>query len=168
MTGDANSMSRRRTEGRLNGYSSDSTACSFRCTRTKYRQSVPLKIEKHGKSAVWLIARRRDESHTGGDHALVGRIKIVDAQEHSDPTGELLAHNARLFVAVGTREQDACLASLGTNHDPTLRPAIIGPRRCIFHQLELQNVNEEPDSGIVVPHHQRDEFKMRHRGSDYS
>jgi len=36
VTGEANSISRPRTMGRLNGYSSDRTACSFRCTRTRY------------------------------------------------------------------------------------------------------------------------------------
>jgi hypothetical protein len=30
------------------------------------------------------------------------------------------------LVAVGTREQNACLASIGTNHDPTLRaPSLV-------------------------------------------
>jgi hypothetical protein len=95
---------------------------------------VPLKIQKYCKSAVWLIARRRDEPHTGGDHAMVGRIEIVDAQEHSDAAGELPAHNACLLVAVGTREQNACLASVGTNHDPTLRATIIRQRRCVLHE----------------------------------
>ena len=130
--------------------------------------AVPFEIEKHGKSAIWLIARRRHEPHAGGDHALVVTIKIVHAQEHADAIGELPAHNACLYVAIGTREQNAGLASPWTNHDPTLRATVIGQRRRIFHQLKLQDVNEETDSGVVVPHHQRDEFKMRHRRSDYS
>ena len=62
------------------------------------------------------------------------------------------------MVAVGTREQNACLTSVGTNHDPTLRATIIGQRRCVFHQLELQDVNEETDSRVEVPDHQRDEL----------
>jgi len=48
-----------------------------------------------------------------------------------------------LFLAVSTREQNACLASAGTNHDPSLWAAIIGQRWCVFHQLELQDVNKE-------------------------
>src|SRR5688500_11405950 len=130
--------------------------------------TVPLEIQKYRESAVWLIARRRDELHAGRDHALVGSIEIVDAQEHSDATGELLTHNACLFVAVGTRQQDACLAPSGANHNPTLWPTIIGQRRRVFHDFELQHVNEETDGCVVVPDHQRDEFEMRHRASSYS
>jgi hypothetical protein len=72
------------------------------------------------------------------------------------------------LVAVGTCEQNACLASNGTNHNPTLRATVIGQRRCVVHQLELQDINEETDSRVVVPDDQRDKFKMRHRGSDSS
>jgi len=130
--------------------------------------AIPLEIQKHGQSAIWLIARRRDEPHTCGNHTLISPIEIIDAQEHTDATRKLLAHNACLLFAVRTREQNACLASIWTNHNPTLRAAIIGQRRRVFHQLELQDVNEEADSRIVVPDHQSDEFKMRHSGSGYS
>jgi hypothetical protein len=69
--------------------------------------AVPLEIQKDCKSAAWLIARRRDEPDTRSDHALAGSVEIVNAQEHSDATGELLADNASLLVAIGTREQQA-------------------------------------------------------------
>jgi hypothetical protein len=45
-------------------------------------------------------------------------------------------------IAIGTREQNACLASARTYHDPALRATIVGERRGVFQQLELQNVNE--------------------------
>ena len=64
--------------------------------------------------------------------------------------GELLADGGGLMLAVGTCEQDAGLASLGTNDDPALRPAVVGQRRRVFDQLELQHVDEETDRGIVV------------------
>jgi hypothetical protein len=37
------------------------------------------------------------------------------------------------------------------------------PKRYVFHELELQNGNEQTDSRAVAPNHPRDEFKMRHR-----
>ena len=95
-------------------------------------------------------------------------FKIVHSEKHSHATGELLAHDACLVVAVSTSKDNACLPAFGSNHDPTLWTTIIRQRRRIFHQLELKYVNEEMNSGIVVPHHQRDEFKIRHRGADYS
>jgi hypothetical protein len=75
---------------------------------------------------AWHIARRRDEPYSSGNHALVSSIEVIDAQEHADATGELLAYNACLLVAVGAREQNACLARVRTNHDPTLRATIVG------------------------------------------
>jgi hypothetical protein len=129
--------------------------------------TVAFEIQEHRKSSVSLIAWRRDELHASGDHALVSRLEIVDAQEHSNAAGKLAADSAYLLLAVSTREQYGCLASMGTNHYPSLGAAIIRQRRRVFHQLELQYVNEEPDRRVVVPHHQRDEFNMRHRGPDY-
>jgi hypothetical protein len=46
------------------------------------------------------------------------------------------------------------------NHDPSLWAAIDGQGGRVFHQLELQYVDEEADGGVVVPHHECDEFKM--------
>ena len=88
---------------------------------------VPLEIQEHRNAAVWLIARRRDKLHAGRHHPLVSGLEIVDAQEQADPSGELLAHDACLPVAVGTREQDAGLPSGGTNDHPPFRAAIVGP-----------------------------------------
>jgi hypothetical protein len=56
--------------------------------------AVSLEIQKDCKSAVRFIARRRHELHTSGEHALVRRIEIVDAQEQPDATGELLPYDA--------------------------------------------------------------------------
>ena len=65
--------------------------------------------------------------------------------------------------AIGTRQQNAGLASTGTNHDPALRPTVVGQRLRVLHQLKLQHVNEEPDGGVIVAHDQCDKGEMRHR-----
>jgi hypothetical protein len=49
---------------------------------------------------------------------------------------------------------------------PNASGDLIGQRRYVFHEFELQDVNEETDSRAAVPNQPRDEFKMRHR-SDY-
>src|SRR4051812_75593 len=67
------------------------------------------------------------------------------------------------MVAVGTREQNTCLTSFGPNDDPAFRPAVIGQRWHVFHQLKPQNVNEETDGCVVVTHDQCDEFEIRHQ-----
>src|SRR5262249_47930484 len=121
---------------------------------------VALEIQKHCKSTVGLIARWRDEPDTSGDHALVSRIEVVNSQEHSDAAAKLLPHNACLRVAIGTRKQDAGLARMGANHDPTLRTTVVGQRRRVFHELELKDVDEETDGRVIVPDHERDQFKM--------
>ena len=99
--------------------------------------AVPFKIEKHCKSTVLLTARRRDELYASGDHALVDSSEVVDAQEHTTRPANCRPALPMLF-AVSTREQNTCLASAGTNHDPSLWAAIIGQRRSVFHELELQ------------------------------
>jgi hypothetical protein len=66
------------------------------------------------------------------------------------------------------REQNAGLAAIRTNHNPALRPAVVGQRRRVLHELELQHVHKETDGGVVVPHDQGDKSEMRHRASGYS
>ena len=46
-----------------------------------------------------------------------------------DEIAELLADGTRLLLAVGTREQNARLASSGPDDDPSLGAAVIGLRR---------------------------------------
>jgi hypothetical protein len=57
-----------------------------------------------------------------------GSIEIVNTQERSDATRQLPTNNACLLVAVSKREQNTCLASLGTYNNPTLRATIIRQR----------------------------------------
>jgi len=130
--------------------------------------AVALEIEEYRHAAVWLIARWRDEPHAGSGHALEGRLEIIDPQEHADAPCELLSDDLGLLVAVGTREENARLASVGPDHDPSFRPAIIGQRRRVFDQFELQDIDEETASGVVVADHQRHEREVCHRVSDYS
>ena len=102
------------------------------------------------------------------DHSLVSAIEVVDAKEQADAPGELLADDGVLMLAVCLREQDAGLASGGPNDDPALRPPVVGQRRRVLHELELQHVDEEANRGVVVADDQRDKREMRHRVSGYS
>src|SRR5687768_7104710 len=85
VTGDVNSMSRPRTMGRLNGYSSDSTTGSFRLTRTRYgggeavnRSSSQKAGDEHddaegagglpGELDALAKEQRRQTEHGGGGH----------------------------------------------------------------------------------------------------
>jgi hypothetical protein len=112
--------------------------------------------------------RRRDESHARCDHALIGGLEVVHAEEQPNATSELLADDAGLVIAVSAREEDTRLASPGSHDDSALWATIVRQRRRVFHQRELKHVNEEVDRGVVVPHHEGDEFEIRHRSSDYS
>jgi hypothetical protein len=128
--------------------------------------SVPFQIQKHCEPAVWLIARRRNELDATSGHAPVGGLEIIDPQEQSDSTGKLPSDDCRLLVAIRACEQNARPTSRRTNHDPAFGPSIIGQRWCILRQLELQNVDEKPDSGLIITNHQRDEFEVRHGGKN--
>lgn len=130
--------------------------------------AVSFEIQKHGNPTVWFVARRRHELDPSCDHALIRSVEIINAQEQSDSTGELLAYDAGLVVAIGTRQQNACFGPLGTDNDPALRAPVIGKRRGIFDEPELQNIHKETDGGVVVPHDEGDQLEIRHRGSAYS
>jgi hypothetical protein len=123
---------------------------------------VPFEIQEHGESPVWLAAWRGDELDAGGDQALVGGLEIIDAEKHSDAAGELPPHHVLLLGAIRAREQYAGLPALGSNNDPTLRPAIIGQRRGIFDKVEFQDIDKEPNRRVIIPNDQRDEFEVRH------
>ena len=68
--------------------------------------AVSLEIQKDCQSTLRFIARRCHELHTSGEHAVVGRIEIVDAQEQPDATGELLPYDACLLVPIEAREEN--------------------------------------------------------------
>jgi hypothetical protein len=68
-----------------------------------------------------------------GNQALIRSLEIVDAQKQTNAARELPADGAHLLLAVGTRKQDARLASDGPNDDPSLGTPVIGERRCVFH-----------------------------------
>jgi hypothetical protein len=83
----------------------------------------------------------------GGRHSPVGCIEVVNTEEESHATGELLPNRLCLSLAIGPGKQDACLRSNRSDDNPSLRPSVIGQRRCIFHQFKLKRIYEEPNRG---------------------
>jgi len=108
------------------------------------------------------MSRGRNDVDTCGEHALVRGFEIIDAEEHSDAAGELLADGSRLLLAVSACEENAGLAARRPDHHPPLRPAVVRLGRSILHELKLQDVNEESNGAVVVTNDKRDEFKMGH------
>lgn len=131
--------------------------------RTEQIPSVAFDIQEHRNVAVWLAARSGDEPDPGGNHSRVGGRKIVRPQEEPDPTGKLVTDDGGLPVAVCAREKDPGLASDGSNHHPALGAPVVGDRRNILDQLELEDVHEEVDGWRVFPNDQSDEHEMRHQ-----
>ena len=129
---------------------------------------MPSRSRNTASRPYRLVARRRDELHASRHHALIGGLEVIHAEKQPDAASELLADDGGLAVAVSACQEDTRVASAGSHDDPALRAAIVGQRRRVFHQLELQHVDEEADRGIVVLHHEGDEFKIRHQGSDYN
>lgn len=61
-----------------------------------------------------------------------------------------------------SREQDSCSRARRLNHDPSLGPSVVGERRRVFHQFELQNIDEETNRSVIVVNDESDEFQLRH------
>jgi hypothetical protein len=61
-----------------------------------------------------------------------------------------------------SREQDSCSRARRLNHDPSLGPSVVGERRRVFHQFELQNIDEETNRSVIAVNDESDEFQLRH------
>jgi hypothetical protein len=61
-----------------------------------------------------------------------------------------------------SREQDSCSRAQRLNHDPSLGPSVVGERWRVFHQFELQNIDEETNRSVLVVNHESDAFQLRH------
>jgi hypothetical protein len=61
-----------------------------------------------------------------------------------------------------SREQDSCSRARRLNHDPSLGPSVLGERRRVFHQFELQNIDEETNRSVIVVNDESEEFQLRH------
>src|SRR6185369_7779622 len=98
------------------------------------------------------------------DHSLVTSVEVVDAKKEANPARVLVSDDCSLTLAVGTSQQQARLGTRRTNHDPALRLTIGGHGRRIFHELEPQDVDKEPNRRLILTNHNRDEVKKSHRG----
>ena len=112
--------------------------------------SVAFDIQEHRDVVVCLAARSGNEPDSGGHHSRVGGRKIVCPQEEPDPTGELVTDDGGLPVAVCPREEDPGLAADRSNDHPPLGAPVVGDRRNILVQLELEHVHEEVDGRRVL------------------
>lgn len=104
------------------------------------------------------------ELDTLAAHPLVRRIEIVNPQKQSDATGELATDRTCLAVAVSPSKEQPGHRAGRPDHDPSLRPAVIGHRWRVLDELKTEGVNEEPDGVVVVVNDERDLFE-EHAGS---
>src|SRR5204863_5378870 len=74
-----------------------------------------------------------------------------------------LAHDLRLLLAIGPRQQKACHTARRANYHPTFGATIVRHRRNVLNKLELQDVHEEVDRRLIFPHNQRYQFEVRHQ-----
>src|ERR1700733_10316103 len=63
-------------------------------------------VEEHGDATVGLGARRGEEPHAGGRHAVDRGVEVVHPQEEPDAPGCLVAHGRGLVLAVRAGQQD--------------------------------------------------------------
>lgn len=61
-----------------------------------------------------------------------------------------------------SREQDSCSRARRLHHDPSPGPSVVGERRRVFHQFELQNIDEDTNRRVMVVNDESDEFQLRH------
>ena len=78
---------------------------------------------------MFMNRRPRD----GVDHTFVGHVEVVNAQEQTDATAELLSDHTSLLVAICPSKEQACLASHRSDHYPALRSSIVCQRRSVLH-----------------------------------
>jgi len=118
--------------------------------------AVPFEVKKHCNFAVSLDARPRDKTNAAIHHSLVRFVEVFDSEEKANAAGELLPDHGNLVFAIGAGKENARLGSGRPDHNPAFRTPIVCQRWCVFDQLEPEHVDEEPNSGLVVPHNQCD------------
>lgn len=100
---------------------------------------------------VGLGAGLAEELDSGGLHALVAGVEVVDLEEEPDPTGVLVADRADLVFAVSAGEEDAGLCAWWADDDPPLGLAVVaGEGWRVLGQFESQRAGEEGDRLVVV------------------
>jgi hypothetical protein len=129
---------------------------------TKQIPAVSRDVQKHRNLPVWFRSTWSDEFDASRDQPLVVSIKIVYAQEEADTAAVLVPYELGLTVTVCACQQQARFGARRSHDHPALGSTIGGLCACIFHQLELQDVNEESDRWIVLMHQNRYELQMGH------
>src|ERR1700729_3583624 len=129
--------------------------------RSEEIPAVAGDVEEYHDPPVRLIAGLGDELDARGPHPVVMRLEVVHAQEQSDAAGELVAHAARLALAVGLGEQQPRARSRRAHDDPAFGAAADGGQgRRVLDQLEADGVDEEGDRGVVIVDDDREGLQM--------
>ncbi len=89
--------------------------------------------------------------------------KVVYAQEEANAAGVLVSNNCGLALAIRTAQEQPRLGARRPYDNPALRATVRGDGGRVFHELELQYVDEEPDRRIVVMDHHRYKLEKGHR-----
>src|SRR5581483_2068346 len=106
-------------------------------------------IQKYSDPPIRLVARCRNDPHTGRRQVLVRCFEIVYAEEQSNAPGELLADDSRLLLAISACQENAGLAADRPDHDPPLVPPVVWLRRRVLHELKLQDIDKESNGAVV-------------------
>lgn len=108
----------------------------------EWTEQVPAiadNVQEDDDAAVGLFTGLTEEPDAGGAHARVGRVEVIDPQEHAHAPGELVSHGRGLMFAISAREQNATLGTGRPNDDPALRMAMVSAyRRGVFDQAVAQ------------------------------
>jgi hypothetical protein len=127
-------------------------------TGTEKVPAIPSDISKYGDFTVRFSSRRRYELDARGDHPLVVRSEVVYAKKEADSTTMLVANDIALLLAVCPSQQQAGLRARRSHYYPPFGSAIVGRGRRVFHQLELQDVDKEPDRGLILMNEDGDQL----------
>jgi len=131
--------------------------------RTKQVPAITFQIEENRNLAIHLHTRRRNEAYPMRQHMRVMSIEVVDAKEQANPPSKLMSYSFLLRCSIRHRKQNISLSARWPHHYPTLEPFVVHQRRRIFHQLELEHIDEEADGRIVLAHEQGYQFNIEHR-----
>jgi hypothetical protein len=91
--------------------------------------------------------------------------EVVYAQKESHTARVLVSNDCGLTLTICTGKEEARLGAWRTYDNPALRATVGGHGRRVLDELELQDVDEEPDSGVIVMDDDRYKLKKAHRRS---
>lgn len=101
-------------------------------------------------SRIWLGAGLVEELDPVIEHAAIGGVEFVDAEEQADASGELSSNRCSLAFTIGPSEEQTGNSARRPNHDPSLRASVAGERWRILDEFEAQRLYVEADGAVVI------------------